>query len=56
VVATIGGMVLGNLLSAGRLSVPFLPHAVAASTTRAAEVGVGLLPVMALLVVGVLLL
>lgn len=56
VAATMGGMVLGNLLSAGRVSLPFLPHAVTASTTRAAEVGVGLLPLMALLVAGVLLL
>lgn len=56
VAATVGGMVLGNLLSAGRLSVPVLPQAVAASTTRAAEVGVGMLPVMVLLLVGVLLL
>jgi energy-coupling factor transport system substrate-specific component len=56
VTATVGGMVLGNLLSAGRVSVPFLPQGLTASTTRAAEVGVGLLPVMVVLVIGVLLL
>lgn len=53
--ATVGGMLLGNLLSSGRVVVPFLPHA-AASATRAAEVGLGLLPVMLLLAIGVVLL
>lgn len=56
VVATVGGMVLGNLLSSGRVAVPFLPPGASASATHAADVGVGLLPVMALLVAGVLLL
>lgn len=56
VFATVAGMVLGNLLSSGRLALPFLAHADLTSTTRAADVGLGLIPVMALLAVGVLLL
>lgn len=56
VAATVGGMVLGNLLSSGRVAVPFLPPGASAGATHAANVGVGLLPVMALLVAGVLLL
>ncbi len=51
--ATGGGMVLGNLLSAGRLQPPLV--AAAASGTHAAAVGIGLLPALALLAVGVAL-
>lgn len=56
ILATIGGMVLGNLLSTGRLTLPFLAHSDVVSGTRAAEVGIGLLPVMAVLLIGVALL
>lgn len=56
VFATVAGMVLGNLLSSGRLVLPFLAHTDLTSTTHAADVGLGLIPVMALLAVGVLLL
>jgi energy-coupling factor transport system substrate-specific component len=56
VLATIGGMVLGNLLSTGSLAVPLLASADPASTTRAAAVGLGLLPVILLLLLGVALL
>lgn len=56
VFATVAGMVLGNLLSSGRLVLPFLAHADLTSTTHAADVGLGLIPVMALLAIGVLLL
>lgn len=56
VFATVAGMVLGNLLSSGRLALPFLAHADLTSTTHAADVGLGLIPVMALLAVGILLL
>ncbi|MFI5398141.1 MAG: QueT transporter family protein [Candidatus Binatia bacterium] len=56
VCATVAGMVLGNLLSSGRLVLPFLAHPDLTSTTHAADVGLGLIPVMALLAVGVLLL
>jgi len=53
--ATAGGMLLGNMLSSGRIALPFLPHDFA-STTRAADVGLGLLPIMLLLAIGVMLL
>ena len=56
VLATASGMVLGNLLSTGRIAAPFLAHTDALATTHAADVGLGLLPVMALLLVGVALL
>jgi energy-coupling factor transport system substrate-specific component len=55
-VATIGGMVVGNLLSNGSLHLPFLPQADLAGGTGAAAVGFGLVPVIALLLVGVALL
>ncbi len=55
VAATIGGMLCGNLLSTGRMTVPFLAHADTITTTRAADVGVGLLPLMLLLLVGIVL-
>jgi energy-coupling factor transport system substrate-specific component len=55
VAATAGGMILGNGLSTGHLSVPFLARADAALTTHAADVGLGLLPVMAVLLIGVAL-
>ncbi len=56
VVATGGGMLMGNLLSTGQLDLPFLPHSQAPAATRAAEVGIGLLPMLALLLIGVALL
>ena len=56
VTATVGGFVAGNLLSTGHWQVPFLAHAAASSTTRAADVGLGLLPMIALLLIGVALL
>jgi energy-coupling factor transport system substrate-specific component len=56
VLATLSGMILGNLLSTGRLHVPLIGTAEVASGTRAVDVGLGLLPVMALLLVGVALL
>jgi energy-coupling factor transport system substrate-specific component len=60
-VATIGGMVAGNLLSNGSLHLPFLTTAgtvmaTGASATGAAAVGFGLVPVIAMLFVGVALL
>jgi energy-coupling factor transport system substrate-specific component len=56
VLATAAGMVLGNLLSTDQLHLPFLAHADAATGTHAAAVGIGLLPVMVLLIIGVALL
>lgn len=56
IAATISGMLLGNLLSTGRVSVPFLAHTAALSGTRAADVGLGLLPVLAVLLIGIALL
>jgi energy-coupling factor transport system substrate-specific component len=56
VVATVAGMVLGNLLSTGRLNVPFLAHPDTLATTRAADVGLGLVPAIVLLLIGVALL
>jgi energy-coupling factor transport system substrate-specific component len=53
--ATAGGMLLGNLLSSGRLGVPFLAHPDVVTATRAADVGLGLLPVMVVLLVGIML-
>ena len=54
--ATASGMLLGNLLATGRVTVPLLAHAATTGTTHSADVGVGLLPVMALLLIGVALL
>jgi len=48
-VATGGGMVVGNLLSTGRLAVPFIAPS---AGTHAAAVGLGLLPLVALLLIG----
>jgi energy-coupling factor transport system substrate-specific component len=53
--ATASGMLLGNLLSSGRLDVPFLAHSGAVTATRAGDVGLGLLPVMVVLLVGIML-
>ncbi|HVN83363.1 MAG TPA: QueT transporter family protein [Candidatus Binatia bacterium] len=53
--AITGGMILGNLLSTGRLVPPFLPVA-QESSTHAAAVGLGLAPAMALLLLGLFLL
>ncbi len=55
IAATISGMICGNLLSTGRVTVPFLSHADTLATTRAADVGVGLLPLMLLLLFGIVL-
>jgi len=49
------GMILGNLLSTGRLTPPGLP-AITTSTTHAREVGIGLAPVVALVLIGLSLL
>jgi len=54
VLATVGGLVVGNLLSTGRIELPML--ATDPPGTRAAQVGVGLAPFVALLVIGILLL
>lgn len=54
VLATAAGLMLGNLLSTGRVMLPFLAHA-DANTTRAGDVGLGLLPVLAMLLVGLAL-
>jgi len=51
-VATLGGMIAGNLLSNGSLQVPFMTSAEIAGGTGAAAVGFGLLPVIALLLLG----
>ena len=56
VVATSAGMILGNLLATGRLIVPFLSSAAVAAGSNAANVGLGLLPIIALLFLGVALL
>jgi energy-coupling factor transport system substrate-specific component len=56
VTATLAGMLLGNLLSTGQVTVPFVGHAGAPSATRAAAVGLGLLPVMTVLLIGIALL
>lgn len=53
--AAVGGMIAGNLLSAGSLPLPFVPAA-DASGTGAGAVGIGLLPVILLLLIGVALL
>ena len=55
-VATIGGMVVGNLLSSGALHPPFLAAGDSAGGTGAAAVGFGLMPMIALLLIGVALL
>jgi len=55
VLATTSGMLLGNLLSSGRLDVPFLAHPDAVTATRAADVGLGLLPVVLVLLAGIML-
>jgi energy-coupling factor transport system substrate-specific component len=52
--ATVSGLVIGNLLSTGVLDVPFL--AADLSPTRAYHVGLGLLPIIILLFLGVALL
>jgi energy-coupling factor transport system substrate-specific component len=55
-VSTLAGMILGNLLSTGRLTLPFLVRATGTGATSALPVGLGLLPVIAMLLVGVALL
>ncbi len=54
VAALVSGFVVGNLLSSGRLE--FAVLATDPPGTRAAQVGVGMLPIMILLAIGVLLL
>ena len=54
VVATLGGLSAGNLISTGRLVLPALTTD--PPGTRAAAVGVGLSPAMLLLLIGVALL
>jgi energy-coupling factor transport system substrate-specific component len=54
VLAVAGGLVVGNLLSTGRLNLPFL--AAEPGGTRAAQVGVGLLPFILLLLLAAALL
>ena len=53
--ATCAGMAAGNLLSTGAWQLPFLVPATAANGTNAAAVGLGLLPVMLVLVIGLAL-
>jgi energy-coupling factor transport system substrate-specific component len=53
-VATVAGLVVGNLLSTGQLALPFL--AAEEGGTRAAQVGLGLLPIILLLLLGAALL
>jgi hypothetical protein len=50
----VSGLVIGNLLSTGVLDVPFL--AADLSPTRAYHVGLGLLPIIIILFLGVALL
>jgi energy-coupling factor transport system substrate-specific component len=52
--SVMGGMVLGNLISSGRLAVPLI--GTVASGTGALQVGVGLLPALLLLLLGLVLL
>lgn len=56
VLATTAGMILGNLLSTGQLQLPFLTPSAAGAGTHAAAVGIGLLPVMTVLIIGAALL
>lgn len=55
VAGTAGGMIAGNLLSAGTIGLPEL-FAAAETPTRSLEVGVGLLPFLLLLLLGLALL
>lgn len=52
--ATVSGLVIGNMLSTGALDVPFL--AADMSPTRAYHVGIGLFPMILLLLLGIALL
>ena len=52
VAATASGMVLGNLLSAGRVTLPFLATTATVGATGAAAVGLGLAPIIILLLIG----
>lgn len=54
ILGTVGGFVVGNLLSSGRIELAMLVTDPAG--TRAAQVGVGVAPFVALIVLGVLLL
>jgi energy-coupling factor transport system substrate-specific component len=56
VTAAAGGIVLGNLLSTGAFTLPILSADSLTTTTRSLEVGIGLLPVLVLLAIGVALL
>jgi energy-coupling factor transport system substrate-specific component len=55
IIALAGGMLGGNLLSTGRIELPFLAPA-AENTTRAGAVGLGLIPVLVVLLIGLALL
>jgi energy-coupling factor transport system substrate-specific component len=54
VLSTVGALVAGNLLSTGRVALPFLPSGGAGS--HAMQVGVGLLPIILALLLGAALL
>ncbi|MEW6296206.1 MAG: QueT transporter family protein [Thermodesulfobacteriota bacterium] len=54
--ASVGGLVIGNLLSAGRWTPALFVELGLTTQTRAAEVGVGLLPLVVLACVGLMLL
>ena len=54
IVGTIGGFVVGNLLSTGRLEIASL--ASDPPGTRAAQIGLGVAPFILLLLIGALLL
>jgi energy-coupling factor transport system substrate-specific component len=54
--ATVGGLIMGNLISGGRWTPPLLAHLGIHTQTRAAEVGLGLLPFIILACCGLLLL
>ncbi|MBI4514751.1 MAG: QueT transporter family protein [Deltaproteobacteria bacterium] len=53
--AVAGGMILGTLLSTGRLELPLIAH-YTVSTTRAADVGLGLAPIIVVLLIGLAML
>jgi energy-coupling factor transport system substrate-specific component len=55
VCAIVGGMYAGTLLSTGRIELPFLAHDTV-SATRAADVGLGLAPIVLLMLIGLALL
>lgn len=54
-IAVLGGMFAGNLLAAGSLDIAFITSITSDGSTRAMQVGIGLLPLMLLLLLGLLL-